>query len=148
MDEKILTFETVMRVRSTETDFGHHMTMQALTATFIEAMKRFFYSRGIEDINTSYQGLVVNNINISNISFARAREELLYEVGIRDLTKDGGNIIIKVSRMFDASVVANATIHFVNYDYHLHQVIALTQPLIDALDTKSMQDDPDNIFIL
>ena len=148
MDEKILIFETVMRVRSTETDCGQHMTMQALTANFIEAMKRFFYSRGIKDINTNYQGLVVNNINISSVSFARAREELLYEVGVNDVTSDGGHVIMKVSRMFDSSVVAKANIQFVNYDYHLNQVIALTQPLIDALDPKPMQNDPENIFIL
>ena len=145
MEERILIFETVMRVRSTETEFGQNMTIQALSANSIEAMKRFFYSRGIKDINTNYQGLIVNNITVSSISFARAREELLYEVGINDLTTDGGNIMIKISRMLDYSVVAKANIHFVNYDYHLNQVISLTQPLIHALAPNSMQDTPESI---
>lgn len=148
IDDRIFIFETVMRVRSTETDFGQYMSMEALTSTFIEAMKRFFYSRGIKDINTDYQGLVVSNMTISSLSFVRAREELLYEVGVSDLDTDTGNIIIKVSRMFDSSIVAKASMQFINYDYRLNQTIALSQTIIDALDIKPFEEDPENILIL
>ncbi|WP_230655738.1 thioesterase [Psychrobacter sp. I-STPA10] len=146
IDERIFIFETVMRVRSTETDFGQYMSIQALSTNFIEAMKRFFYSRGIKDINTDYQGLVVNNMTISSISFVRAREELLYEVGVSDLAAETGNIVIKVSRMFDTSIVAKASMQFANYDYRLNQLIPLSQTIIDALDTQPFIEDPDGIL--
>lgn len=148
LDDRIFIFETVMRVRSTETEFGQHMSMESLTSSLIEALKRFFYSRGIKDIDNNYQGLIVNEITVNTLSFVRAREELLYEVGVSQLIENGGHIIIKVSRMFDSSLVAKTKIHFVNYDYRLNQIVSLSQTIIDALDTPPFEDDPDTILNL
>ncbi|WP_227430895.1 acyl-CoA thioesterase [Psychrobacter sp. I-STPA6b] len=137
--DSAFVFETVMRVRGTETDMGQHMTIEALTASLVEARTRFFYSRGIKEVNADYQGLIVNDIAVNVISRARAREELLYEVGVRNLNHEGGDIIIKVSRMFDTSLVAKAQMGFVCYDYRLNQVITLNETMLEALDIRPFE---------
>ena len=69
----------------------------------------------------------------------RAREELLFEVGVQNLTDQGGEFVFKVSRMFDASVVAYAVMGFVAYDYRQGKPIALSAALKEVLDVKPFE---------
>lgn len=132
-EDSLLVFETVMRVRSTETGAGQHLTLEALTALLAETRARFLYSRGIEEINADYQGLIVDDLQLSVFSLVRAREELLFEVGVSLLSRDGGDMITKVTRIYDHSVVATARQHFKNYDYRLKKITTLNQATEQAL---------------
>lgn len=121
----VFVFETVMRVRNTEIDVGQHLTLESLTALLTEARARFLYSKGIKEINADYQGLMIDSLQIRIVSRVRAREELLFEMGVEDLDDEGGDIAVKITRMYDGSLVAKARQHFVNYDYRLKKVVAL-----------------------
>lgn len=132
--DKIFVFETAIRVRSTEVDVGQYLTIEALTSLISEVRSRFFYAKGIQEITAEYQGLIVDDLTLTMYSRVRVREELLFEVGITDLTYEDGCLAIKVSRMFDGSVVAKATLHFVNFDYRLNHIIAMNAHTKEALD--------------
>lgn len=132
-DDGVFVFETVVRVRNTEIDVGQYMTIEAMTSVISEVRARFFYSKGIKEINADYQGLIVDNLSLNMLSRVRAREELLFEVGLSSLTNDDGVVAIKVTRMSDGSLVAKASLHFVNYDYRLNQVIALPPATKESL---------------
>ena len=81
-DDGVFVFETVMRVRNTEIDVGQYMTIEAMTSIISEVRARFFYSKGIKEINADYQGLIVDDLRLNMLSRVRAREELLFEVGV------------------------------------------------------------------
>ena len=132
-------FETVMRVRNTEIGIGQHLTIEAMVALLTEARARFLYSKGIKEISVDYQGLVITDVAIHFISRVRAREELLFEVGVQNLTAKGGDFIFKISRMFDSSEVANAVMGFVAYDYRLNKEIPLSETLRDLLEVKPFE---------
>lgn len=132
--DETFVFETVIRVRSTEVDAGQYMTIEALTSVISEVRSRFFYAKGIKEMNAEYQGLVVDDLTLTMYSRVRVREELLFEVGILDLTYEDGCLAVKVSRMFDNSVIAKATLHFVNFDYRLNHIIAMNAETKEALD--------------
>lgn len=132
--DDIFVFETALRVRHTEVDAGQYLTIDALTALISEVRSRFFYAKGIQEISADYQGLIVDDLSLTMYSRVRVREELLFEVGIFDLSHEGGSLAIKVSRMFDGSVIANATLHFVNFDYRLNHTIAINATTKAALD--------------
>lgn len=133
-DDGVFVFETVMRVRNTEIDVGQYMTIEAMTSIISEVRARFFYSKGIKEINADYQGLIVDDLRLNMLSRVRAREELLFEVGVSEMSDQDGIIAVKATRMFDGSMVAKATMHFVNYDYRLNKVIALHPSTKQALD--------------
>ncbi|MDO5768926.1 MAG: thioesterase [Psychrobacter sp.] len=133
-DDGVFVFETVMRVRNTEIDVGQYMTIEAMTSIISEVRARFFYSKGIKEINADYQGLIVDDLRLNMLSRVRAREELLFEVGVSEMSDQDGIIAVKATRMFDGSMVAKATMHFVNYDYRLNKVIALHPSSKQALD--------------
>lgn len=137
-NNKIFVFETAMRVRNIETNGGQYLTLEALAVLLEEVRTRFLYSRGIQNVNAGYQGLMVDNLQLEVISRVRVREELLFEVGIEQLSDKGGSIAIKVSRMHDGSVVAKARKHIINYDYRLNKVTTIDSSLQEKLVPSSL----------
>lgn len=138
-DDAYFVFETVMRVRNTEIGIGQNLTIESMVALLTEARSRFLYSKGIKEISADYQGLVITDVATHFISRVRAREELLFEVGVQNLTKDGGDFVFKVTRMFDSSEVARAVMGFVAYDYRSNKKIALNDTLYQLLDAKPFE---------
>ena len=134
--EGSFVFETVMRVRHTEIGFGQHLTIDAMVALLAEARARFLYSKGVKEINSDYQGFIITNVATYFVSRAKAREELLFEVGVQNITDNGGDFIFKVTRMYDGSDVARAVMGFVAYDYRLNQEVPLKGALREAVELK------------
>lgn len=130
-------FETVMRVRHTEIGIGQHLTIDAMVALLAEARARFLFSRGVKEINNEYQGFIITDVATRFLSRAKAREELLFEVGVQNLHENGGDFIFKVSRMYDNSDVAHAVMGFVAYDYRLNKEVPLSGALREAVETKA-----------
>ena len=83
--------------------------------------------------------MVINHIETQIFDRVRAREELLFEVGVQHLTDLGGDFVFKVSRMFDGSLVAYAKMGFVAYDYRQSQEIPLSATIKEALDVKPFE---------
>lgn len=131
--DDVFVFETVMRVRSTEITIGRQVSIEAMTSMLSEATARFFYAQGIKEINAVYHGLLVTDSCCQFLSRAKAREELLFEVGATNLTEKSGDIAIKVTRMHDASMVVLAKFGFVNFDYRSNKVVALDDTVKEAL---------------
>lgn len=138
-DDGVFVFETVMRVRNIEISGGGYLTMESLTALLAESRARFLYSKGIDDISADHQGLVVDSLQLNMIGQVRPREELLFEVGIEKITNDDGEIVIKVTRMHNGSLVAKARQHFVHYDYRLNQVSPIPTLIQEALNPQPFE---------
>lgn len=134
-------FETVMRVRSTEIDIGQQLRSEALVAMFSEARSRFFYAQGIKEIDSNYLGILITDLHSKFLSRARAREELLFEVGVTNQNAKGGDIVIKVTRMYDNSDVAFGKFGFVCYNYITNQVVAMTKEIERLFATKNEAND-------
>lgn len=140
-DDKIFIFETVMRVRNTEIDVSQHLTLESLIALLAEARARFLYSKGINEINSDYQGLIISNLQLNVISRVRAREALLFEVGIEQISEKSGVMAIKVTRMYDESVVAKVRKCFIQYDYRSNKAISFNSEVKKALDQSHFNHD-------
>ncbi len=138
LEDTNFVFETVMRVRTTEIGIGQHLDIEALVALLTESRARFLYAKSIKEINADYHGLMTTYVTTRVLSRARAREELLFEVGVQHLTPTGGEFAFKVTRMSDGSPVANAVMGFVAYDYRQNSEIPLSQSLRDALTSASL----------
>ena len=140
-DDKVFVFETVMRVRNTEIDVGQYLTLESLITLLAEARARFLYSKGINEINSEYQGLIVNDLQLNVISRVRAREALLFEVGIEQIAEKSGKMAIKVTRMYDGSLVAKARKGFIQYDYRSNKAISFNSDVKRALDQSDFDYD-------
>lgn len=140
--DHIFSFETVMRVRSTEIDMGQQLRSESLAGMFSEARSRYLYAQGIREIDLEYNGILVTDMLIDFVSRARAREELLFEVGVYDMNTYGGDMAVKVTRMNDMSLVAVGKFGFVCYNYIENKVAPMTAQI------RSLFAQEDDDFIL
>ena len=77
---------------------------------------------------------IIVDMQLNLFSMVRTREALLFEVGVQQLSTEGCDINIKVTRMDDGSLVAKSRQHFVNYDYRSGKVTTLNKTIKQALD--------------
>lgn len=138
-DEGVFVFETVIRVRTTEVNTAQHLTLASLTLLLAEAQERFLYSKGIKEIISAHQDILYDNLLLNFNNRVRAREELLFEVGVEVVSDDGGYIALKVTRLYDGSSVATARQHFIIYDFHTEKTIKLDETIKEALKPKPFE---------
>ncbi|MGO1375279.1 MAG: hypothetical protein ACTIM6_04580, partial [Psychrobacter sp.] len=86
-----------------------------------------------QEVNSDYQGLIIDELQLSVNRLARFREELLFEIGIEPLYDNGGYIVIKVTRMQTGDTVATARLHFIGYDFQLNKTATLNNSIKEAL---------------
>ncbi|HBD36537.1 MAG TPA: thioesterase, partial [Cupriavidus sp.] len=56
---------------------------------------------------------------------AHARDQLLFEVGVMDFNKYGGDIIFRITRPQDGALIAMAKSGFVFFDYATTRVVPM-----------------------
>lgn len=133
VDGAVFVFETVMRVRSAETDFSGHLTMDALVSLLSEARCRYLHSKGADEYITKTQGVVITHTTARFVSLAKNREELLIEVGAKNFHEKGGDFYFRVTRMYDGSEVSRAVMGFIVYDYEQRKEVVLNENFKDTL---------------
>ncbi|SDT23999.1 acyl-CoA thioesterase [Pseudomonas oryzae] len=121
-------FSTRMTVRSTDINAGQHLGNDALVSMLSEARSRFLFAEGIDDAgDEDGLGIVVTDLATLYKAEAFARDELLFEVGVMDFNKYGGDITFRVSRPDDGALIALAKNGFVFFDYRASRVTPMPE---------------------
>ena len=121
-------FSTRMTVRSTDINAGQHLGNDALVSMLSEARSRFLFAEGIDDAgDENGLGIVVTDLATLYKAEAFARDELLFEVGVMDFNKYGGDITYRVSRPDDGALIALAKNGFVFFDYRASKVVPMPE---------------------
>src|SRR5476649_706654 len=99
--------------------------MARLTLQFPE--DQYCYTTQLTVRSTDINGAnhLGNDSMISMISEARA--QLLFEVGVMDFNKYGGDITFRITRPRDGTLVAMAKSGFVFFDYALGKVVPMSE---------------------
>ncbi len=136
VEESEFVFETVMRVRNTEVGVGQYLTIDSLTSILTEAKSRFFYSKGIEDMNEDSQGLIVTDVVINFPEMVSAKEELLIEVGVPKINKKQAIMKFRVNHMHNMTIIAKACMTLVNFDFNKDKVVPMSAYMLEHLEQK------------
>jgi acyl-CoA thioesterase FadM len=115
-------FTTQMTVRVTDVNMGGHVGNDSMISMLSEARARFLFDCGIDEINTDKQGIIVTDLATIYRAEAHARDQLCIEMGVMDLNLYGGDIIFRVTRLADQTLIALAKYGFVFFDYNLGKV--------------------------
>ncbi len=128
-------FTTHMTVRVTDVNMGGHLGNDSMISMLSEARARFLFHCGIDEINANQQGIIVTDLATMYRAEAHARDQLRIEMGVMDLNLYGGDIIFRVTRPADQTLIALAKYGFVFFDYHLGKV----RPMPDATRKRFLQ---------
>jgi acyl-CoA thioesterase FadM len=123
--EQQFCYSTHLTVRVTDINAANHLGNDSMISMISEARARFLFEFGIEETREDGIGIIVTDLATTYRTEAHARDQLLFEVGVMDFNKYGGDITFRISRPADGSLVAMAKSGFVFFNYPGQQVVAM-----------------------
>ncbi|MFA9219281.1 MAG: thioesterase family protein [Sphingomonadaceae bacterium] len=110
-------FSTKLTVRVTDINGANHLGNDSMISMISEARARFLFAFGVQETGVDGIGIIVTDLATTYKAEAHARDQLLFEVGVMDFNKYGGDITFRVTRPLDGALVAMAKSGFVFYHY-------------------------------
>ena len=121
-------YSTTLTVRVTDINGANHLGNDSMISMISEARARFLYEFGIRDEDDGDDtGIIVTDLATTYKTEAYARDQLLFEVGVMDFNKYGGDITFRVTRPHDQALVAMAKSGFVFFDYKARVVTPMPE---------------------
>ncbi|MDX1368720.1 thioesterase family protein [Pseudomonas sp.] len=120
-------YSTHLTVRVTDINAANHLGNDSMISMISEARARFLFEFGISETHEDGTGIIVTDLATTYRTEAHARDQLLFEVGVMDFNKYGGDISFRISRPADGSLVAMAKSGFVFFNYRTGQVVVMPE---------------------
>jgi acyl-CoA thioesterase FadM len=118
-------YSTPLTVRVTDINGANHLGNDSMISMISEARARFLYEFGVRETEGDGTGIIITDLATTYRAEAHARDQLLFEVGVMDFNKYGGDITFRVTRPRDKTHVAMAKSGFVFYNYKRSQVVLM-----------------------
>ena len=118
-------YRTQLTVRVTDINGANHLGNDSMISMISEARARFLFEFGITEAASAGVGIIVTDLATTYKAEAHARDQLLFEVGVMDFNRYGGDITFRITRPADGALVAMAKSGFVFFDYALGKVTAM-----------------------
>ncbi len=123
--EEQFYYTTPLTVRVTDINGANHLGNDSMISMISEARARFLYEFGVRETERDGTGIIVTDLATTYRAEAHARDSLLFEVGVMDFNKYGGDITFRVTRPRDKTLIAMAKSGFVFYNYKTSEVVAM-----------------------
>jgi acyl-CoA thioesterase FadM len=121
-------YSTRLIVRVTDINSAQHLGNDSMISMISEARARFLFDHGISEDRDDHVGIIVTDLATTYRAEAYARDELLFEVGVMDFNRYGGDIIFRITRPADDTLIAMAKSGFVFFDYVGKKVVPMPEP--------------------
>ncbi|MES2819960.1 MAG: thioesterase family protein [Pseudomonadota bacterium] len=118
-------YSTHLTVRVTDINAANHLGNDSMISMISEARARFLFEFGIEETSQRGVGIIVTDLATTYKAEAHARDQLLFEVGLMDFNRYGGDITFRISRPADGRLLALAKSGFVFFDYPSARVVPM-----------------------
>lgn len=120
-------YATHLTVRVTDINGANHLGNDSMISMISEARARFLFEFGIEETSPEGVGILVTDLATTYKTEAHARDQLLFEVGVMDFNKYGGDITFRITRPADGRLVAMAKSGFVFFSFRDSQVVPMPE---------------------
>src|SRR5471032_810959 len=120
-------YTTQLTVRSTDINGANHLGNDSMISMISEARARFLFEFDVPETAANGGGIIVTDLATMYRAEAHARDQLLFEVGVMDFNKYGGDITFRITRPRDNTLIAMAKSGFVFFNYKLSQVVPMPE---------------------
>ncbi|MDY7539029.1 thioesterase family protein [Undibacterium sp. 5I1] len=120
-------YSTLLTVRVTDINSANHLGNDSMISMISEARARFMFEFGIGETKGVGPGTIITDLATTYKSEAHARDQLLFEVGVMDFNKYGGDITFRITRPSDQRLIAMAKSGFIFYDYAKAEVTSMPE---------------------
>jgi acyl-CoA thioesterase FadM len=127
-------YSTPLTVRVTDINAANHLGNDSMISMISEARARFLFEFGVAETERDGTGIIVTDLATTYRAEAHARDQLLFEVGVMDFNKYGGDITFRVTRPGDKKLIAMAKSGFVFFNYKTSEVVAMPEEFRNKFD--------------
>ena len=127
-------YSTPLTVRVTDINAANHLGNDSMISMISEARARFLFEFGVAETERDGTGIIVTDLATTYRAEAHARDQLLFEVGVMDFNKYGGDITFRITRPRDRKLIAMAKSGFVFFNYKSSQVVAMPEDFRNKFD--------------
>jgi acyl-CoA thioesterase FadM len=127
-------YSTPLTVRVTDINAANHLGNDSMISMISEARARFLFEFGVAETERDGTGIIVTDLATTYRAEAHARDQLLFEVGVMDFNKYGGDITFRITRPRDRKLIAMAKSGFVFFNYKTSQVVAMPEDFRNKFD--------------
>lgn len=120
-------YSTQLNVRVTDINAASHLSNEAMISMISEARARFLFEFGVSEAERDGTGIIITDLVATYRGEAFARDQLLFEVGVMDFNKYGGDMTFMITRPRDKKLIAMAKAGFVFFNYKTHQVVVMPE---------------------
>jgi acyl-CoA thioesterase FadM len=120
-------YSTQLTVRVTDINAANHLGNDSMISMISEARARFLFDFNIAENQEDHVGIIVTDLATTYRAEAHARDQLLFEVGVMDFNKYGGDIIFRITRPRDQALIAMAKSGFVFFNYQSKRVVTMPE---------------------
>lgn len=133
-------YTTLLTVRVTDINAANHLGNDSMISMISEARARFLFEYGVAETERDGTGIIVTDLATAYRAEAHARDQLLFEVGVMDFNKYGGDVIFRVTRPKDKCTIALAKQGFVFYNYKTSEVVGMPEEFRSKFDKVNWVD--------
>lgn len=119
-------YSSQLTVRVTEINGANHVSNDALISMVSEVRARFLFEFGVRETDRDGTGIIITDLATTYRTEAHVRDQLLFEVGVMDFNRYGGDITFRISRPSDLAVIAMVKSGFVFFDYQTSRVVPMS----------------------
>lgn len=129
-------YRTEITVRLTDLNFGGHVGNDQMITLLSAARFTFLDFLGVKEEDIFGLGIVITDLATQYLKETRARETLVFEVGINDINKYGGDFIFRVTNKRTGDRVVLAKTGFVLIDPSNLKVAPMPAEFRELITTK------------
>jgi acyl-CoA thioesterase FadM len=127
-------YTTLLTVRVTDINAGNHLGNDSMISMISEARARFLFEFGVAETERDGTGIIVTDLATTYRAEAHARDQLLFEVGVMDFNKYGGDIIFRITRPKDKKWSRWPSRASSSINYKTSQVVAMPEDFRNKFD--------------
>ncbi len=117
---EVLCYTTQLRVRFSDVNLGKHVGNDAMARMFSDVRSDFWDAQGLPQLDpddTTGLGLIVADVVMVYRAQAHLGDTLSFALGVHDVNRYGADVVARITRVADDTLIALGKSGFVYFDY-------------------------------
>jgi acyl-CoA thioester hydrolase len=126
-------FKTQSIVRVSDLNYANHLSNDKILTYVHQARVEFFESIGFSEMNFSGVGTIMADAAIIFKSEGHLNDNLILEVGISDISHSGFDLVYKISKRDNETLLSLVKTAIVCFDYSIKKVCPIPDSALTVL---------------
>ncbi len=132
---KKFIFNTELPVRITDINYGGHLGNDSVLSIVHEVRIRFFSKHGFSEKDVGGAGIIMVDAAVQYKAEGFYGDVLTIEVGVKDITKTGCDIVYQLTNKETEKVIAIVKTGIVFFDYKTRKIVPIPEGFLTIANT-------------